>query len=438
MTWRTVRIEEIAVKIAMGPFGSSIKVDSFVKSGVPIISGQHLHKSRLDESSGFNFVSIEHARKLSNSNVYPGDIIFTHAGTIGQVSLIPADAAYERYVISQRQFYLRVDLKKADPAFITRWFHGPIGRHRLLANSSQVGVPSISRPSSNLKRIEIDLPSLDEQKAISRVLDTLDDKIEMNQRMNETLEAMARAIFRDWFVDFGPARAKMDGRKPYLAPDIWSLFPDRLDDEGKPEGWAPAPLIDLVQFNPTEPLARGVEAPYIDMAALPTAGPNTEPWRLREFASGTRFRNGDTLLARITPCLENGKTALVHGLPDGAVGWGSTEFIVMRARAPVSRAVPYLIARDPTFRAHAIRSMTGTSGRQRASTEAIAVYQVTTPGVNEIWSRFAEIADPIFERIAQNDREDRTLAATRDLLLPKLISGEIRIRDAENMAGGAM
>ena len=281
-----------------------------------------------------------------------------------------------------------------------------------------------------------DLQSADRQ-WIGFILGALDDKIELNRRTNETLEAMARAIFKDWFVDFGPTRAKMEGREAYLAPDIWSLFPDRLDGKGKPEGWLVAPLSSLVQVNPSEQLHRGAEAPYLDMAALPTAGPNAKTWRLRAFTSGTRFRNGDTLLARITPCLENGKTALVHALLDDEVGWGSTEFIVMRARTPVSRAVPYLIARDPVFRAHAIRSMTGTSGRQRASTEAIASYKVTEPDTAEIWKRFAEVTDPMFARIAANDRENHTLAATRDLLLPKLMSGEIRIGAAEKIAGEA-
>lgn len=296
--------------------------------------------------------------------------------------------------------------------------------------------PTLNR--NHVHPIRIFWPAdVSEQEAISSLLGSLDDKIELNRRMNETLEAMARAIFRDWFIDFGPTRAKMDGREPYLTPDIWSLFPDRLDDEGKPEGWVTAPLSNLVQFNPSEQLIRGAEAPYLDMAALPTSGPNAEPWRLREFSSGTRFRNGDTLLARITPCLENGKTALVHGLPNGPIGWGSTEFIVMRARAPVSRAVPYLIARDPAFRAHAIRSMTGTSGRQRASTEAIEAYRVAEPDTAEIWVRFAEVTDPLFERIAVNDRESQTLAATRDLLLPKLMSGEIRSKDAEKLSSEA-
>lgn len=251
--------------------------------------------------------------------------------------------------------------------------------------------------------------------------------------MNETLETMARAIFKDWFVDFGPTRAKMEGRAPYLAPDIWSLFPDHLDDEGKPEGWAQVHLSAQIEINPTESLARGTPAPYLDMASIPTAGPNPDPYVIREFGSGMRFRNGDGLLARITPCLENGKTAFVQNLPEGEVGWGSTEFIVLRARAPVPRAVSYIIARDPKFRANAIRSMTGTSGRQRASNEAVAAFQLMRPADNRIWRALGSLIDPMFARIAASDRESRTLADTRDFLLPKLMSGEVRVKDAEKL-----
>jgi type I restriction enzyme S subunit len=285
------------------------------------------------------------------------------------------------------------------------------------------------------KAFHICMPDRREQDSIVEVLGPLDDKIELNRRMNETLEAMARAIFKDWFVDFGPTRAKMEGRAPYLAPDIWSLFPDRLDDEGKPEGWNQVPLAALVEVNPTEALARGVPAPYLDMASIPTVGPNSDPYVSREFGSGMRFRNGDALLARITPCLENGKTAFVQNLPDGEVGWGSTEFIVLRARTPVPKAVSYIIARDPTFRANAIRSMTGTSGRQRASSDAVAAFQLVCPFENRIWRALGSLIDPMFARMAANDRESRTLTDMRDLLLPKLMSGEVCVKDAEKLVG---
>jgi type I restriction enzyme, S subunit len=241
-------------------------------------------------------------------------------------------------------------------------------------------------------------PLTDSRLTLLETLQALDDKIELHRQTNATLEAMARALFKDWFVDFGPTRAKAEGRAPYLAPHLWELFPDALDDEDKPVGWDVGELHDIVELNPREPLKKGSDASYLDMAALPTSGPITEKPIPRSFSSGMRFRNGDTLLARITPCLENGKTAFVQSLPDNTVGWGSTEFIVLRAKSPVPEAWTYLLARDPMFRAHAIQSMTGTSGRQRASSEALAAYPVTIPDA-PIWQAFGNLIGPMFTRI---------------------------------------
>ena len=291
--------------------------------------------------------------------------------------------------------------------------------------------------SSGRQRVPIDcfdhlpipLPPLPTQRAIAHVLGTLDDKIELNRRMNETLEEMARALFHDWFVDFGPVRAKAEGREPYLPPEVWSLFPDRLvaSELGLiPEGWEVRSLGEVAELNPREPMQRGTIAPYLDMAALPTSGPNPDEPILRDFASGTRFRNGDTLLARITPCLENGKSAFVQSLPEDVVGWGSTEFIVMRALSPVPPEYTYLLARDPAFRAHAIQSMTGSSGRQRARTEAVATYPLPFP-TSDLWRAFGLLVKPVFDSIGANSEAVRALAAQRDALLPKLVSGEIRL-----------
>ena len=174
--WPTATIEEIAEKVAMGPFGSSIKVETFVPEGIPIISGQHLHGTRVDDAPGFNFITEEHAKKLANANVYRGDIIFTHAGNIGQAAYIPEHSIFSRYVVSQRQFYLRCNRSKILPEFVALYFKSPDGQHRLLANSSQVGVPSIAQPVTYLRTVEIPLPPLSEQCAIAHVLGTLDDK----------------------------------------------------------------------------------------------------------------------------------------------------------------------------------------------------------------------------------------------------------------------
>ena len=289
-------------------------------------------------------------------------------------------------------------------------------------------------PVDSLDHLEIPLPPLPDQRAIAHVLGTLDDKIELNRRMNETLEAMARALFKSWFVDFDPVHAKMEGRwhpgesLPGLPGDHYDLFPDRLVDSelGEiPEGWEVKVLGDVVQLNPREPMKPGFLAPYLDMAALPTSGSSPDNPVLREYKSGTRFRNGDSLLARITPCLENGKTAFVQSLATGVVAWGSTEFIVLRAVPPVPPEYTYLLARDDGFREHAIQSMTGTSGRQRVQVDALAPYPLPSPSV-EVWTEFSALVSPLFAQMEVNRRESLVLAAQRDALLPGLVSGKVR------------
>ncbi|KJV33273.1 restriction endonuclease subunit S [Pantoea sp. SM3] len=155
--WAVVKTEELVSKIGMGPFGSNIKVSTFVDEGIPVISGQHLKESILNDGEN-NFVTLEHAGKLKSSNVFSEDIIFTHAGSIGQVSIIPEFSEYDRYVISQRQFFLRADKKLTSPYYLLYFFRSRIGQHLLLSNASQVGVPSIARPSSHLKNIELIAP----------------------------------------------------------------------------------------------------------------------------------------------------------------------------------------------------------------------------------------------------------------------------------------
>lgn len=292
-------------------------------------------------------------------------------------------------------------------------------------------------PSTAVENYITELPPPLEQRAIAYILGTLDDKIELNRRRNQTLEAMARALFKDWFVDFGPVRAKMEGREPYLSAELWQRFPDRLDDEGKPQGWEIVPASELIEFNPTEPMRKGTPAPYLDMASLPTSGSWSNPPIMRDFGSGMRFRNGDTLLARITPCLENGKTAFVQCLPEDTVGWGSTEYIVMRPKAPIPAEYAYLLARDNAFREHAIRSMTGTSGRQRAQGDSVAEFKLASPENKNLWHVFAKQVAPTFETIRSNAKASETLATLRDTLLPRLISGELRIKDAETFMEGA-
>lgn len=161
--WSEMTIGDIAVKIAMGPFGSNIKVSTFVEYGVPIISGNHLRGYFLEEPS-YNYITEEHAEKLKNSIVYPKDIVFTHAGNIGQVAMIPDGCEFPYYVLSQRQFYLRCNTELVVPEYVLLFFHSKKGQHELLSYANQTGVPSIAQPATNLKKIRLPIPLLDEQK----------------------------------------------------------------------------------------------------------------------------------------------------------------------------------------------------------------------------------------------------------------------------------
>ena len=296
-------------------------------------------------------------------------------------------------------------------------------------------IPKLTQ--GNLNRIRLLIPPIPEQRAIAYVLGALDDKIEVNRRTSETLDEMARTLFKSWFVDFDPVRAKADRMDSRLPTRIADLFPDRFQDSELGEvsqGWSVVPLPELIDVNPTRSLRKGEIAPYLDMANMPTRGHSPDTVMDRPFGSGMRFTNGDTLVARITPCLENGKTAYVDFLDDGQVGWGSTEYIVLHPKRPLPPEFGYCLARSSQFREFAIQSMTGSSGRQRVPAESLSHFRLAAPPA-PVGERFGRVVGPLFARASAASRESRTLAALRDTLLPKLISGELRVKDAERLVG---
>jgi len=179
--WQVCAVEDFADKVGMGPFGSNIKVETFVDSGVPVISGQHL-KQMMVEDNTFNFITPDHAQKLAKSCVQHGDVIFTHAGSIGQVSYLHKDSEYQSYVLSQRQFFLRCDPGLMSPQWITRFFKSQAGQHLLLANTSQVGVPSIARPVTYLRSIRLVIPPPPVMQQFSSVCAALDDRVMCNRK----------------------------------------------------------------------------------------------------------------------------------------------------------------------------------------------------------------------------------------------------------------
>ncbi len=434
--WRSVTVGDIAARtrnaLVGGPFGSNLVSRDYVDAGVPVIRGQNMGDRWV--AGEFAFVTEDKARSLEANLARPGDIIFTQRGTIGQVCLVP-EKPHRCYLVSQSQMKLTVDPELADPLYVYYAFCMPEQKDYARRNAIQTGVPHTNL--GILRDTTILLPPLSEQRAIARILGSLDDKNELNRRMNATLEELARALFKAWFIDFAPVRAKQASRETGLPAAIADLFPAALvaSEVGEmPEGWQVAPLPDAIDVNPPRSLAGVKSAPYLDMANMPTQGHRPDQWVERVVGSGMKFVNGDTLVARITPCLENGKTAFVDFLEDGQTGWGSTEYIVLRPKAPLPPQFAYYLARTEEFRAFAVQNMTGSSGRQRVPAQCLKQYRLVVPPA-PVAQRFGEVAQGLMDRIRVNSDQNRTLAALRDALLPKLVSGEVRVSDIASEAG---
>lgn len=363
----------------------------------------------------------------------PNDIVVnsTGVGTLGRVAQVRALSF--RATVDSHVTIARPDSQQVDPAFLGYCLRYREAEIENLAEGS-TGQTELSR--SNLAALEISLPDPSSQTAIGLIGRALDDKIELNRQLSETLEDIARALFKSWFVNFDPVHAKAEGRDTGLPTDIAALFPGGFDDEGLPKGWAWGSPESFVDVNPATRIDRTNEAPYIDMAALPTQGHRITSAVSRSVGSGARFKNGDTLLARITPCLENGKSAFVDCLDDEAVAWGSTEFIVMRPLEGTPKPLPYVIARDASFRSHMISAMSGTSGRQRAPAEAIGRWTMAIPN-DAVISAWGDAVVPLFDGIKARSLEAEQLTELRDTLLPKLLSGELRIAEAATVIAAA-
>ena len=424
----TLRLGDHCEKIGSGATPRGGKGTYSEDGPIALIRSQNVHNDHFS-LSGLARISVEQAAQLQNVEVRPGDVLLNITGdSVARACQVDNEVLPAR--VNQHVAIIRPKPRKFDPRFLRYFLISPSMQMHMFGLAA-AGATRNALTKSMIKEFRIPAWSIHVQRSIAAALGALDDKIELNRRMNETLEAMARAIFKDWFVDFGPTRAKAEGRAPYLAPELWDLFPDALDEEDKPFGWIVHPASDLFEFNPRESVKKGTYAPYLDMAALPQFGAVADAPVHREYKSGSKFRDGDTLFARITPCLENGKTAYVFDLGNDVVGAGSTEFIVIRSRPPLPKTASYFLARNPEFRAHAERSMTGTSGRQRANHKALAQFKLTAPADDQLWKTLGVFVKPLMDRLIANAHESRTLAQVRDLLLPKLISGEIRLQEAE-------
>lgn len=257
--------------------------------------------------------------------------------------------------------------------------------------------PKLNKASLNLIPLYLPIDE-SEQKAIASILSSLKDKIDLLHCQNKTLESMAETLFRQWFI---------------------------LDSTG-----VSVSIDQIIDFNPKRTLIKSQDATYLDMAGLSTVNFRANGYYRRPFSSGTKFTKRDTLLARITPCLENGKAAYIDFLDDNETGWGSTEFIVMRPKKEIHPFISYIMCRNPDFKEYAESCMEGSSGRQRVNLDHLKKFNVNLP--TEASLRIInELLDSFESKLINNSKQIDSLEKLRDTLLPKLMSGEVRVQYAE-------
>lgn len=310
-------------------------------------------------------------------------------GKVSKVNILTKD---EVGFGSTEYIVLRAIPNVSDPDFI---YYLTISDFvRAPAIKSMVGSSGRQRVQQNvLETLKLPLPPYDEQKKIAAILSALDEKIAINREINDNLEQQAFSVFDN-------------------------LIANTENND--------CTVFDYAFLNPKRTLAKNQVARSIDMSQLSTSGAFPSGWEMKPFNGGMRFTNGDTLLARITPCLENGKTAFIDFLDDGEVAFGSTEYIVLAPKNDTPPEMLYCLARYPAFVDYAVKNMNGSSGRQRVSAETVGQYRLPLFDKHSL-VLFREVVSPMFLKMRYNSLENMRLAELQDALLPKLMSGEIDV-----------
>ena len=368
---------------------------------------------------------ISEEKKLQNKDILVNS---TGVGTLGRIAQIDMDVTH--LTCDSHVTIVRPDSSKIDPNYLGAFMFLNQDRIEELGHGS-TGQTELSKHI--LGNVEVPQLCPSEQYFVGNLFRNLSQEIDLNLSLIGTLESMVRVIFTSWFVNFDPVLSHQQKSSGNIPAEIRKIFPNQFADSriGKiPEGWEVVPLNQVFEVKPHYKLKKGTPAYFVDMKCLNTSSLLVSDGYMRDFSSGSKFKKYDSLFARITPCLENGKTGLITTPSSDNVCWGSTEFIVLSPKSYQSPLFPYCWARDETLRAAALASMTGSSGRQRVANDFFENYLVAKPPlfVEEVFK--LKVA-PMLQGIELTTQRIKTLTEIRDTLLPKLISGELRIPDAE-------
>lgn len=444
-TWTVVSLAEITIKIGSGatPKGGA---ESYLpnRTNFALVRSQNVF-DRYFDPAGLAFISDEQAHGLRGVVLQPNDILLNITGdgiTFGRACNVPNDILPA--CVNQHVSIIRIDPKRADPGYVLSFLTHPDVKAYI--ESFNAGGSRRAITKGHIESFRLPLPPFEEQRAIAHVLGTLDDKIELSRKQDETLEAMARTLFKAWFVDFKPVRAKMEGRwqrgqsLPGLPAQLYDLFPERLVESelGEiPEGWP------IVAFGDVAHQVKGA------------VNPGRAPQEAFTHYSLPAFDTGQAPVIELGAAIKSNKTPV----PDGAVlvsklnphipriwmvdkaganAVCSTEFIAWTPKAPANSAFLYCLASSPEFNSAMRQLVTGTSNsHQRVKPDQLRDIRVVAASPKVI-EGFSEVVRSSMEQVLLNRNESRSLAQLRDTLLPKLVSGELRVPDAARLLGEAV
>lgn len=393
MKYKIYQVSDLIEEISMGPFGSNIKVDCFVESGIPVLNGSNLNGFCLQESS-FRYVTEEKADSLGRANAFRKDIVITHRGTLGQIVYIPENSQYERYVISQSQFRVRCN-EKILPEYMVYYFHTAAGQHALLSNASQVGVPALARATTTFQQLEMPVPDMDTQKRVIEVLQRIQDKIVVDEKINKNLEQQARAMFKSRFINFEPFGGNM------------------------PNAWHISTVSEIIEFHDSKRIPLSSR----ERANLDKIYPYYGATSIMDYVDRYLFDGIYLLLG------EDGTVVDDKGLPilqyvEGKF-WVNNHAHILTGKNGFNVELLYLL-----FSLTSVKAIVTGAVQPKISQTNLNRIPVVIPSNDEL-QQFDGYIQPIFAEIRSLRAENARLAEIRDNLLPKLMSGEIDVSNLD-------
>ncbi len=387
-----IELSSVITDIAAGPFGSNLRVECFVPYGFPIIDGANLKGYKVTDNLT-KFVTEEKARSLSRSIAHRGDVVVTISGTLGQIAYIPEDSMFEEYLCSQRQFRVSFDKSKVYVPYLVFYFHTFEGQNKILSFANQTGVPALSQPLKNFKKIRLCLPEYPTQKKMASIIEAFNDKIECNQKINDNLAVLLQTVYQERFGDVD--KAVEQG----VLSDICSYSKDRVA----------VSELDVSTYFSTENM-------------LPRKAGSTEATSLPTTPQTTACHKGDTLISNIRPYFKK----IVYCEDECGC---STDVLCFMPNQPQYSAYLFSTLYADKFFAFMVAGAKGTK-MPRGDKQRIMTYPIVLPSEVAL-AEFNIIALPLIKQIYSNRAENKRLSLLRDTLLPKLMSGELDVSDID-------